>query len=356
MNKNSGGYKMENLDRRRIQDIIAGSTFLGAGGGGSGESGKLLLNTVLKNKKIQMVNPDEITDECNVAVVAGQGSPEVLLKKGFSLECVNSLKLLEEIKKESIDYVVPFELGGFNTITPMTVTAEKGLPIINGDGCGRAVPELQQTTYSLSGIAMNPITVSDDVGNSAILFTKNAVMAENLSRSVTSELGGITGFATYFMTGKELKKSVIPETITYAENVGHIIRVSAEKKEDPGDALIKKVNGEIFIRGDIIERSTKTIGGFDFGKTKIKGKGDFAGKELVIEYKNENMLARNSNGQILMEVPDLICVMEENGNTWTNADLKKGMKVVVVGIKAHEKWTQLNGKKVFSHILEKLKE
>lgn len=346
---------MENLDRTQIQDIIAGSTFLGAGGGGSGESGKLLLNTVLKNKKINMVNPDEISDDENVAVVAGQGSPEVLLKKGFSLECVNSLELLEEVKEQSINYVVPFELGGFNTITPMTVTAEKELPIINGDGCGRAVPELQQTTFSLSDISMNPIIVSDDVGNSAVLYTKNAVTAENLSRAVTSELGGITGFATYFMTGKELKKSVIPETITYAENVGKTIRESTKHSKDPADALIAKIGGEIFIRGTIEERSTKTIGGFDFGKTVVKGQNDFTGQKLVIEYKNENMLAKDGEGKILMEVPDLICVMEQNGNTWTNADLEEGMQVAVVGITAHEKWTQLNGKKVFDHILKKLK-
>jgi len=347
---------MENLDRTQIQDIISGSTLLGAGGGGSGESGKLLLNTVLKNKKIHMVNPDEISDDENVAVVAGQGSPEVLLKKGFSLECVNSLKLLEEVKKKSINYVVPFELGGFNTVTPMTVTAEKGLAIINGDGCGRAVPELQQTTFSLSGISMNPIIVSDDVGNSAILYTENAVTAENLSRAVTSELGGITGFATYFMTGKELKKSVIPETITYAEEVGKSIRVATKQKKDPSEAVVDKIGGDIFIRGTIVERSVNTIGGFDFGKTIVKGNGDFSGQKVTIDYKNENMIAWDEDGKILMEVPDLICVMEKNGNTWTNADLKEGLDVVVIGIPAHHKWTQLKGKKVFSHILEKLKE
>lgn len=346
---------MMRLNREDIGDIIVGSTFLGAGGGGSGESGKMLLNTVLKNKKIEMIDPDEISNDSKVAVVAGQGSPEVLLKKGFSLECVNSLELLEKAKKEKIDYVIPFELGGFNTITPMTVTAEKGLPIINGDGCGRAVPELQQTTYSLSGIAMNPLTISDDVGNSVILYTKDAVTAENLSRAITSELGGITGFATYFMTGKQLKESVIPGTIKYAKEVGSAIRESKEKNKDPAEAIVNKIKGEIFIRGKITEKSTRTIGGFDFGKAKIKGHKEYAGKELIIDYKNENMLAKDSKGHILMEVPDLICVMEENGNTWTNADLKEGMDVVVIGIKAHKKWEVLNGKKTFTHILEKLK-
>jgi DUF917 family protein len=157
------------------------------------------------------------------------------------------------------------------------------------------------------------------------------------------------------MTGKELKKSVIPETITYAEDVGKSIRVATEQDEDPADAVIDKIGGDIFIRGTIVERSVKTIGGFDFGKTVVQGMDDFSGQKVTIDYKNENMIAWDGNGKMLMEVPDLICVMEKNGTTWTNADLKKGLDVVVIGIPAHQKWTQLKGKKVFSHILEKLK-
>jgi len=346
---------MIKLDKRDIEDIIAGSTFLGAGGGGSGESGRMLLNTILKNKKIEMVEPKEISDDSKVAVTSGVGSPEILLKKGFSLECVKSIELLEKVKNENIDYIVPAETGGFNTITPMTVTAEKGLPIIDGDGCGRAVPELQQTTYSLSGIPLVPATISDDAGNSVVIYAKDAYISEKLARAVTSELGGITGFAAHFMTGKQLKESIIPKTISYAKEVGSAIRRSKDKNKDPVEAVVDVTGGKIFIRGKITEKTTETIGSFDFGKTKIRGHRKYEGKGLIIEYKNENMLTRNLEGRILMEVPDLICVIEESGSTWTNADLKEGMDVAVIGIKAHEKWELLDGKKTFAHILEKLR-
>ncbi|RKX43696.1 MAG: hypothetical protein DRP33_00565 [Thermotogae bacterium] len=45
------------------------------------------------------------------------------------------------------DFVVPVETGGFNSVTPLHAGALKGLPVVDADGAGRAVPELQMTTF-----------------------------------------------------------------------------------------------------------------------------------------------------------------------------------------------------------------
>ena len=48
------------------------------------------------------------------------------------------------------------ELGGFNTIVPMYVAAIKGTPFVDGDGNGRAVPELSTGLYPSHNIPPHP--------------------------------------------------------------------------------------------------------------------------------------------------------------------------------------------------------
>ena len=95
-----------------------------------------------------------------------------------------------------------------------------------------------------------------------------------------------------------------------------------------------------------VEKRTEEVkAGFDYGKVFVK--------DVVIDYKNENMIAWRNDKPIAM-VPDLICWLTTDGEPLTNADVREGLEVVVIGAKAHEKWRVPGGFDVFRHVLKLL--
>jgi len=146
-----------------------------------------------------------------------------------------------------------------------------------------------------------------------------------------------------------------PGVVTRSLNVGKAIREAKEAGKDPVKAVVEVVKGFEIFRGTITKIETRTVGGFDFGRTVIEGVGEYAGKKLFIDFKNENMIVWDEKNEPLAMVPDLVCLMTVDGTPLTNADTKEGMKVAVIGIPASEKWRKHpKAFEVWKHILEKM--
>lgn len=331
-----------NLKKQQVEDIIRGATLLGAGGGGSAKSGYLMVEEI---KNVVVIDPADVSDGSLVFVVAGMGSPVVLLKEGWRGEEVLALERMEEILRKKADYIVPVEIGGFNSITPLHAGAVKGLPVIDGDGAGRAIPELEQTTYNLGGVPVEPICLADSKGNSGILYSKDAKIGEDMARAITTVFGMTAGIACYPMTGKQLKETVVPGTLSTAEAAGKAIREAKEAGEDVVEAALKAIDGVLLTKGKVAKMTKEVKGGFDYGRIYV---GD-----VIVDYKNENMMAWENN-QPLVTVPDSICWLRLDGEPLTNADIEEGMEVAVIGKKAYPKWIELNGFKLFKHVLESI--
>jgi len=304
------------LHKQEMIDIAKGATLLGAGGGGSP---KVSLPIVEQIREVTLVKPEDISDNSNVVVMLGIGSPVVSVNVGYKGELIPALERFEEVVGKRIDYIVPFETGGANFLKPLHAGAAKDLPVVDGDGAGRAVPELQLTMFCLHGIQIAPLSLADSEGNSAILYPADAYMAEKLARAVTTVFGGIAGLVCQPMTGKQLKEIVIPDTLSIAERVGKAIREAKECMRDPVGAVIEATGGTILAKGKVAKKTEEVKGGFDYGRVFLE--------DIIVDYKNENMIAWRGGKPIIM-VPDLIC--------W------------------HEKWKTPQGFKLFGHILESI--
>lgn len=57
------------------------------------------------------------------------------------------------------------EIGGLNSIEPLTVSAELDLPVIDADGMGRAFPELQMFFPCIQGHEVTPTILTDEKVN-----------------------------------------------------------------------------------------------------------------------------------------------------------------------------------------------
>ncbi len=330
------------LHKQEIEDIIKGASLLGAGGGGSP---RVALPIAEEIREATLVEPEDVSDDSNVVVVAGVGSPAVSLKVGWRGETIPAFERFEEVIGEKIDYIVPFETGGTNSVRPIHAGAVKGLPVIDGDGAGRAVPELQMTMFCIHGIPIAPLSLADSKGNSAILYPTDAYMAEKLARAVTTVFGGTAGLVCQIMTGKQLKEAVIPGTLSVAERVGRAIREARESMRDPVEAAIKATDGTVLARGKVTKKTEEVKAGFDYGRVFVE--------DIIVDYKNENLIVWRKGNPIIM-VPDLICWLTADGEPLTNADVKEDLEVAVIGKRAHEKWKTPEGFKVFAHILESI--
>ena len=86
-----------------------------------------------------------------------------------------------------------------------------------------------------------------------------------------------------------------------------------------------------------------TAGGWTRGSVSIDGLGAYAGDRMVIDFQNENLVARR-DGATVCTVPDLICIVEtEAGEPITTELLRYGFRVTVLGFPAPSLWTTPEG-------------
>ena len=116
------------------------------------------------------------------------------------------------------------EIGGANAMEPIITAAQSGLPVLDGDGMGRAFPELQMVTFTLSGVTATPMVLCDDKSNSIVLDTVSNQWTERLARAATVEMGGSALLAFYPMSGKVAKQAVVRGTLTLCARIGETLR------------------------------------------------------------------------------------------------------------------------------------
>src|SRR5207237_5008460 len=131
------------------------------------------------------------------------------------------LRVLERHLGRQVEYLISGEIGGVNSTRPMVVAAMTGLPVIDGDGMGRAFPELQMDTFSIYGVPIAPAALADPRHNT-VLFpdVTDPHTLERYARAVTIQMGGSTGYAFPAMSGADAKRTAVPNTISFARDIG----------------------------------------------------------------------------------------------------------------------------------------
>jgi hypothetical protein len=136
---------MQRLNKQQLEDVMIGATLLGAGGGGSPQNSvKLIERTVAASPTVEMVSVEEVRDTAHVCVTAGMGSPLAALQRDIVPELIRAFQFMQErVSDRSIEYILPLEIGGGNTIVPMLVAAHTGVKVVDADGAGRSIPQLE---------------------------------------------------------------------------------------------------------------------------------------------------------------------------------------------------------------------
>lgn len=320
-----------------IENIAVGAGILGTGGGGNPYLGKLMVRRCLDTGvEIPVLNVDDISDDATCVSVGGMGAPTVSVEKiQKGDEPLVALRALEEFTGRRADYLVPWEIGGTNSTRPLVQAAYSGLPVIDADSMGRAFPELQMCTFSIYGIPTTPAAIADVRGDVALFAkTSSPQLLERYARAVTIEMGGSTGFAFPIMTGKDLKRTAIPGTLSFARDIGQAVRRARSELSDPIAALLAVSGGDALFEGKLTSVERRLAKGFARGEITLDGMGDFLGDTLRIQFQNENLVAER-DGQIVASVPDLISIVDiHSAEPVTTEVLRYGLRVAVLGIPA----------------------
>ncbi|SHI33217.1 hypothetical protein SAMN02745751_00041 [Dethiosulfatibacter aminovorans DSM 17477] len=337
---------MRKLDLQELKDIMMGCAILGTGGGGSLAEGLSVVEHEWKSgKEFKMLDFDEIEDEayyanpyyCGCMVPEEQELEEDIFD---GTDIALSLEALEKYMQTSFHGVVSIEYGAGNTGEVMAIAAKTGKYIVDADAAGRAVPELQFSTYYVTGQPITPLAVGTIYGDVVVIPTvKEDSRAESLTRSMAVATNGAVGMTDHPIKGKDLKNSVIPGALSHAQKVGQARREAENSGKNPVQAILEAANGKLLFTGCATRQTDwENKDGFTFGDIYLEGIEEYRNHEARIWYKNENMMMWVDD-KLRLTCPDLICVVDKlTGKPITNPNCKEGMELYVLGFHCHDLW------------------
>lgn len=330
--------QLRSLTRAHLEPLAVGAGILGTGGGGSPYFNKIYAADLLKHGgEVPIVPVTELADDAVVASTGGVGAPTVgveRLKEGWELH--RALRALEQYTGKQATHMISAEIGGGNSISPIIVAIQAGLPVVDGDGMGRAFPELQMDTFSIYGVPPTPNAISDIRGHVAVYdHIDDARDLERYVRTVTVQMGGGTGAAGPLMSGADIKRTAVPGTLSFAVLLGEAVLDARKRHDHPVDAALDASGGTLLFTGKITDVDRRFVAGFARGHLALDGTGADTGRSFSVDFQNENLIATDETGEVLCSVPDLICIVDaETAEPISTETLRYGLRVAVIGIPA----------------------
>ena len=337
--------------REDCEDFVRGCTIMGIGGGGKPEDGLKDLNTALEEGlKLEWIDVDDIPDDSWTASVYGMGSTAPVSKETLAeieklgLKPVLRGKEMEQALNELAEYagvklsaMVPVELGGSNTPGPLVAASRMGLPVIDGDFAGRAVPEEMQGTPYVFEKNSYPLASVDEWGNVCILKkAPSPHMLERVGKMLSVAAYGSCYLASTLLTGKETKDIVIRDTLTYSLDLGAAVREACECGDDPVQAIVDFTGGWLLFTGEVERKDWEDKDGTMQGMVYMNGSGVSSGHTFRYWLKNENHVCWLDDEPIITS-PDMPIVVDiETGEAKINTYIDAGDRVAVIGAKGPE--------------------
>jgi len=256
------------------------------------------------------------------------------------------LELFSDYAGQDVSALVRSEAAGA-TGTALLLSAQMGIPTLDGGITGRAVPEVQQSIPWINGIASVPTAVITPWGDQIII--KHAIdeyRVEDISRAIAVASGGDATITMTPMSGAQLERGVLDGNLSEAELYGRTVREAVESGSDPIDALVTVSGGYKLFEGVVSKTEDKGDRGFNWVEAEFEGAGDYEGQTYKVFVKNENIVTWK-NGEIDATSPDYIYNLDpETGQSTLGVGYGGyvlGEKVVFVGVAAPAPWRSEKG-------------
>jgi len=332
---------------------------MGTGGGGSAAFGRAIIkNDLARGRQYTLASLSRVPDDALVVSggimgsvkVLDRFSPEEIVERWErKFEPLLAFRAMEEHLGRNIDYLVPFELGGLNTPVILSLAARVGIPVIDGDGLGRAAPETQMTSFQGHGVSIVPMPLVDWEGNLIIVKEASSpFVPDEIGRFVITRAGGLGANAHYPMTGEVARNVIIPGTISFSLDLGRQM-VSLSNPNEVAKAVADRTGGRFAFHGPVVSIREEETMGFLVQNAKVTG--DLPEETVEIIMKNEFMMAVQ-DGRVGCVFPDLIMMIDENSQGVMSSKLEVGQEVWLIIAPCHPRLRAaaqtLEGREAFS--------
>lgn len=323
--------------------IVTGAAILASGGGGSYEDAVGILNELAASGwsgSVSVKPYDGATSCCVLALMGSPDAAESLTLADIENAIANTVALYQATTGNTLGCVIPVEVGPINSIIPLIAAALASNSItwvVDGDGAGRAVPELPQTTYS-GALAPSPCALANDASDtidiqSAVLTAATAAQTETLAGGIVSAFGSFSGIALWpSNSGNQyaLSGNYIENTLSQAWALGqYLIQSPTPPSTADVSTTITTLTGRgttavatNFFITDVTQSTTSAS--LDTGVIRLDNTPNPADSTEThyIYNLNENLIMYSSlSNQPDIVAPDSICYYSEStGCGFSNAE------------------------------------
>lgn len=364
---------MRTLNEKDIIHIMTGATLMAGGGGGALADGMELIDTYKKNypgmeMKCDLYRADEMGEDQYTIGLAVMGSPVEGGKvdaTGCIITAFEQSRSLKERTGRTADYTLSMELGGFNTFTPILISMIEGIPMVDADCAGRAVPGLETAISNVNGLPTGPYVMGSIEGNAYVVVPKDpydAAYCQQMALPIVRMFRQNAGMAGWMYNRRELEECVPTGTIEICRRIGQVMEELSQARERAGLPFIGNVF-EALNRAGVVEARTLAenavicnycpqpgvTGNNDIGLYDVKQSAD-ADEAYRIHYANESLvlgLVKDGAERTVMTVPDITAMYDaRTGQPLTNEDITlahengtlEELRVTLGAIRVDAKW------------------
>lgn len=333
------------ISSKKLHHIIEGAALLGSGGGGNKAAAYALLKYIVETApsgKVQLVSAHDHSFDSSAmgCVIADIGANAAQEEKQYEAIATAFSELSLHIQRTvggSLTFVSPIETGPENSMVPFVVAAHYGIPVLDIDGAGRAVPVLSLATFS--ELPPSPAVIANDKGDFILLKIDQVAELDSMLRPITgSALFGNSGsLALWPSSIGQLLSCSIKNSLSYAMACGELIDCLQKGLQIDPECLsfVNERKACLLGQGRVQSIQNKEEGAFDYSQVVIC---DVSTDSIIsVLVQNESLILYNSNQPgPMLTAPASIGYLKKDGSAITNAEIKQGDEVFVLAIDAHE--------------------
>lgn len=326
---------MKVLHEQDIRALLTGAAFYGAGGGGSLATALAMLDAACVGNggfSVQLANASDLSADGNAVAMTGIHTARSLAAKEvkFVNEAASAITAIQQsafMAGKRIEGVFPMESGAVSAMVALLGCRAAGLPLMDADGCGRGVPNIDVTLLEKGGIPFSPAVLSDDRDNVIRVFpyqAADAKAAENMCHYLAAAFGNVAALAAWITPAGEIESKLSCGSISAAIALGTLLMNAGS---DAAAALEKALPVRLLAAGTVSEKTDSAV-----CLTCADGAAVCADTAVVTT-------CLRCGDTALATCPDLICALDANtGLPVSNDDIQPGMSLRYYLLSAGDAW------------------
>ncbi|KAG0674982.1 hypothetical protein C6P42_001954 [Pichia californica] len=339
-----------------VDMIGIGSYILGCGGGGDPNSEIIELKHLLKQgKTIKVVTLDKYSEMTNGKGRATNasycGSPTISGERLHANDLLECIELIEKLEGKKTEALCNWEIGGSNGLSGLWCACKLDLPFVDIDTLGRAYPTIWQSIASVvNNYKAYPYATLSNGNGYKITFNEvgDDFQLEDAYRDCLARQGCHGGCANPSCDIDQLRKENILDTVSLSWRIGKAVMI-CRKSSDLDNIPLRVIDAfggpkaaKCLMTAKIMGVEKKLKGGYGYGIVVLEGL-DEEKSNLRIPFKNENIVVTKTENDgsetVLCSVPDLITLIDTDGNAVGVQDYRYGLIVYVMVFSPAKEWS-----------------